>query len=198
MQLGRSSKRDKDSDDAEGSVLFLVRNCFKDLLSIELNIEQAKRELAMRSDFTLAGAFNFFSGYSQSRLSLDELRIGFERLGVVCDEDDVKMYIERYDTDRDMRLGFWEFSNSLMPVETLIRDDLERRRAQFDFSFETKELLRRTFRKLIDAESMIENIRQRISREPSVSLRKGFDGIDWLGRGFLTNNEFKRVIEQIG
>ena len=87
------------------------------------------------------------------------MRIGFERLGVVCDEDDVKMYIERYDTDRDMRLGFWEFSNSLMPVETLIRDDLERRRAQFDFSFETKELLRRTFRKLIDAESMIENIR---------------------------------------
>ncbi len=105
------------------------------------------------------------------------------------------MYIERYDTDRDARLGFWEFSNSLMPVETLIRDDLERRRAQFDLSFETKELLRRTFRKIIDAESMIENIRQRISRENSVSLRKAFDGIDWLGRGFLTNNEFKRVIE---
>lgn len=65
-------------------------------------------------------------------------------------------------------------------------------------SFETKELLRRTFRKLIDAECMIENLRQRIARENSVSLRKAFDGMDWLGRGFLTNNEFKRVIEQIG
>lgn len=45
---------------------------------------------------------------------------------------------------------------------------------------------------------MVENIRQRVAREKSVSLRKAFDGLDWLGRGFLTNNEFKRVIEQIG
>ena len=106
--------------------------------------------------------------------------------------------MERYDADRDSKLGFWEFSNSLLPIETLVRDDLERRRAQFDLSYETKELLRRTFRKLIDAETMIENLRQRLSRETSVVLRKGFDALDWLGRGFLTTNEFKRSFEHYG
>lgn len=78
-----------------------MRNCFKDLLAIEVDIEQAKKELAMKSDFTLAGAFNFFTGYSQTRLSADDLFIGFDRLGVTCDIEDVKLFVERYDTDRD-------------------------------------------------------------------------------------------------
>lgn len=116
----------------------------------------------------------------------------------MCDLQDVKLFVERYDADRDGRLGFWEFANSLLPVETLVRDDLERRRAQFDLSYETKEVLRRTFRKLVDSESMVENLRQRIQRESSVSLRKGFDALDWLGRGFLTSNEFKRSFESYG
>ncbi len=83
----------------------------------------------------------------------------------MCEIADVKLLVERYDADRDSRLGFWEFANALLPVETLIRDDLERRKASFDLSYETKELLRRTFRRLIDAETMIENLRQRIARE---------------------------------
>jgi hypothetical protein len=107
----------------------LIRNCFRDLLAIESGLELAKKELALRSDFTLAGAFNHFTGYSQDRLSIDDIFQGFERLGVVCDISDVKLLVERYDADRDGRLGFWEFSNSLLPVETLVRDDLERRRA---------------------------------------------------------------------
>ncbi|CDW85848.1 ef hand family protein [Stylonychia lemnae] len=188
----------RDNEEGEACLIYLIRNCFRDLLAIESGLELAKKELALRPDFTLAGAFNFFTGYSQDRLSSDEIFQGFERLGVVCDISDVKLYVERYDADRDNKLGFWEFSNSLLPVETIVRDDLERRRAQFDLSYETKELLRRTFRKLIDAETMIENLRQRIAREQSVSLRKAFDQIDWLGRGFLTNNEFKRSFENYG
>lgn len=99
------------------------------MIAIEVNLEEAKRDLALRPDFTLAGAFNFFTGYSQSRLNAEDLKIGFERLGIVCNIEDINVYIERYDSDRDQKLGFWEFSNSLLPVETLVRDDLERRRA---------------------------------------------------------------------
>ena len=82
-------------------------------------------------------------------------------------------------------------------MDTLIRDDLERRKAQFEISFETKELIRRVFRKLIDAENIIEHLRQRIARETQVQLRSAFDALDWLGRGFLTSNEFKRQFEKI-
>jgi Ca2+-binding EF-hand superfamily protein len=30
-----------------------------------------------------------------------------------------------------------------------------------------------------------------------VNLRNAFDALDWLGRGFLTSNEFKRQFERI-
>jgi hypothetical protein len=46
-----------------------------------------------------------------------------------------------------------------MPIDAIIRDDLERRKAVWDLEGETKELLRRTFRKIVDAECMIESIR---------------------------------------
>jgi len=52
-----------------------------------------------------------------------------------------------------------------MPIDTLTRDDLERKKAVWDLGFETKELLRRTFRKIVDAECIMENIRQRIGRQ---------------------------------
>ena len=63
-------------------------------------------------------------------------------------------------------------------------------------SFETKELLRRVFRKIVDAECMVESIRQRIGREKQISLRKAFDSLDWMGRGFLTSTEFRRAFDQ--
>lgn len=152
--------------------------------------------MAARSDFTLAGAFNIFTGYSQSRITASDLLYGLERLGVVCDVADAKLVVDRYDSDKDTRLGFWEFSNALLPIDTLMRDDLERRKAVWDLGHETKELLRRAFRKIVDAECMLESIRQRINREKSVSLRAAFDSLDWLGRGFLTTNEFKRTFDK--
>ena len=105
------------------------RECFRELLAVEGGLELIKRELAVKPDFTLAGAFNLFTGYSQSRVSSNDLLFGFERLGVVCDIADAKLFVERYDADRDGRLGFWEFSNSLIPIDALIRDDLERKKA---------------------------------------------------------------------
>jgi hypothetical protein len=86
----------------------------------------------------------------------------------------------------------------LLPIDPILRDDLERRKAVWEMSFETKELLRKVFRKLVDAEGIAESLRQRVSRERSVSIRKAFDSLDWLGRGYLTSNEFRRSFELIG
>ncbi len=106
-----------------------------------------------------------FSGYSQARMTAHELLYGFERLGIVCEIDDAKLFVDRYDADKDGKLGFWEFANSLLPIDALMRDDLERRKATWSMSYETKELVRRVFRRLIDAENMLESIRHRIARE---------------------------------
>lgn len=41
---------------------------------------------------------------------------GLEKLGVICDISDARMVVDRYDADKDGRLGFWEFSNALLPI----------------------------------------------------------------------------------
>lgn len=64
-------------------------------------------------------------------------------------------------------------------------------------SADTTDLFKKTLRMIVDAETMIESIRQRIASEKLVNIRSAFDTIDWLGRGFLTDNEFKRSFELI-
>ena len=43
--------------------------------------------------------------------------------------DDTRLLIQRYDADEDMRLGFWEFSSMFLPVDPVLRDELERRKS---------------------------------------------------------------------
>lgn len=110
----------------------------------------------------MAGVFNIFSGYSQARIGGTELLGGLERLGVSCDITDVNLVIERYDSDKDGKLSFWEFSNALLPIDPISRDEIERKKAVWEVSYETKEVLRRVFKKIIDTENKMESIRQKV------------------------------------
>ena len=47
----------------------------------------------------------------------------------------------------------------------------------------------------MDTECMMEGIRQRVKRERSVVLKKAFEALDWLDRGYLTSNEFKKAFD---
>jgi hypothetical protein len=49
------------------------------------------------------------------------------------------MIIDRYDSDRDGKISFWEFSNALLPIDTVSRDEVERRKPIWELSYETKE-----------------------------------------------------------
>lgn len=81
------------------SLIFLLREYFREVLAIEGDLDKIKKELAMKRDFTLAGAFNIFTGYSQARISSNDFLYGLERLGVVCDIADARLVVERYDAD---------------------------------------------------------------------------------------------------
>ena len=127
------------------------------------------------ADFTLTQAFGIFSESSVSRLSHLDLKKGFERLGIVCEETDCRLLLVRYDADEDMRLGFWEFSNILMPIEPTLREELERRTDNEEMSSGTKLLLKTVLRHAIDTECMVESIRQTVEKNMPMSLRAIFD-----------------------
>lgn len=97
-------------------MIYLTRDAFKEILAIEGGLEQAKKDLALRHDFTLAGAFRQFCDDSHGRINDTDLYFGLEKLGVTCDIADARLLIERYDADKDGRVGFWEFSNAILPI----------------------------------------------------------------------------------
>lgn len=96
-----------------------------------------------------------------------------------------------------MRLSFWEFANMMLPMEASLRDDVERRARNRDYGMtaETRMLLKTLIRQSIDAECMVESMRQQIEKSMPMSLRSIFDELDWLKRGFLTSSEFRRYFE---
>ena len=126
-------------------------------------------------DFTLTQAWGIFTESSISRLSVLDLKKGFEKLGIVCEEADCRLLMVRYDADEDLRLGFWEFCNILMPIEPTLREELERRAGIEEMSSETKLLVKTVLRHAIDTECMVESIRQTVEKSMPVSLRAIFD-----------------------
>ena len=78
------------------------------------------------------------------RIGINELVQGFDRLGVTCDQADARLIVSRFDGDEDMRLSFWEFANMILPIESTLRDDMERRSRARDYglSAETRHLFK--------------------------------------------------------
>jgi hypothetical protein len=48
---------------------------------------------------------------------LEEFSFGLDRLDFAVLPSDIKLFFERYDSDQDGKLGFFEFSNALLPIE---------------------------------------------------------------------------------
>lgn len=110
-----------------GAMIVIVKDCFQELFDLENIMEQHRKELSYQRDFTLIAAFNTFAKSMQQRVSLEEFSFGLDRLDFALLPSDIKLFFDRYDSDQDGKLGFWEFSNSLLPLDIRQRDDLENR-----------------------------------------------------------------------
>ena len=96
---------------------------------------------------------------------MDELLFGFDRLDMIVVPKDVDYFYRRYDGDQDGRLGFWEFSNSLLPVDMRYRDDVEQRQSTYEMSMQTRDLFKRVLRRSIDTEIQIEGLRVKVFKQ---------------------------------
>lgn len=94
--------------------------------------------LCERHDFTLESAFALFADNSMFRIGVQDLVLGFDRLGITCDSSDARLLVSRFDGDEDMRLSFWEFANLILPIESTLRDDMERRQRSRDYGLSTE------------------------------------------------------------
>lgn len=178
-------------------MIVIVKDCFQELFELESALELVRKELSYQRDFTLIAAFNTFAKSMQQRVSLEEFTFGLDRLDFTLLPSDVKLFFDRYDSDQDGKLGFWEFSNALLPIDIRQRDELENRQQGYEMTYETKGLFKRALAKAIECEVQAEKVRTRVKQNlGAVSIRQMFEEIDWLNRGFITKLDIKRIVDQ--
>lgn len=74
----------------------LVR-ALREHISIERELENAKIQLAQRSDFNLFDAFRIFDIDSRGWITLSDLKYGLNDIGIFASSEEIDLYFKRYD-----------------------------------------------------------------------------------------------------
>lgn len=184
----------------------LVRG-FKEQIALENELEDAKNKLALQPDFNLPDAFDLLDRHMFSSLSATELSDSLALNGVYTISEDVFLFVKRYDRNGDGRISYAEFSDAFMPKSASISTSLQLRRAHYSilraprseyFSSYTRDLFFKTMRVHFSVESSAENLRRRLLRRPGFSATDAFTAVDSDRNGFITRDEFKRILREYG
>lgn len=196
----------------------------RELLLNEHKLEITKSHLAIRPDFNLLDAFAMFDKQGHGWIHYFDIVDVLKSVGLKVSSDEGKLFMLRYDTDDDQRLGFYEFSRVFTPiVDTLEFQKKSRRRNStsswkaaeilqskshlsltndqlngFDaFEYETKVLFLDAFKVHFEVEKAIERWRQSISRVLTLSPRNAFL---YLGakseNGYLTSHHILKLLKR--
>jgi Ca2+-binding EF-hand superfamily protein len=184
----------------------LVRG-FKEQITLENELEDAKNRLALQPDFNLPDAFDLLDRHLLGSLTSAELGDSLASNGVYTNSEDVFLFVKRYDRNGDSRVNYQEFSDAFMPKSASHSTYLQLRRAHYSllrvprseyFSSYTRELFFKTVRVHLSVEASAENIRRRLLRRPGFSASDAFAAVDYDRNGFITRDEFKGILRQHG
>lgn len=95
-------------------------NLLKEIVFLEREVESAKIDLALKSDFNLKDAFHMFDSKQYSQITPPDLMEGLHmNLGMAdfCEED-VMLFFARHDPSCRGRINFIEFSQALLPFSS--------------------------------------------------------------------------------
>jgi Ca2+-binding EF-hand superfamily protein len=170
----------------------------KTLFDLEGDIERARSELVLRSDFNVEDAFRIFELDGRGYLTDLDIKYGLNALDIFATTEEISLVIKRYDVRKEGVLTYANFFEMVSPVDREYRRMLENRTPnKFSSSYNkvdvfltsTKLLLSNLFNILIKVETRLEGWRQRLNNLPRFNIRLIFDKIDRLGRNFIEDND---------
>ena len=177
---------------------------FQEEIKICRDVEKKKNELALRHDFNLIDAFRLFDKNDFGSISLADFEDTFKFFNFSAPRDEIYLLLKHYSLNG--RLNFSEFSELMSPKQIeyarILRNRSPNSTEYLDnlnlFSSETLNLILDTFRLILDAESLAERVRQKLTRMPDFSLHQAFTSIDKDRNGFITIDEFQNILHTHG
>ncbi len=102
-------------------------NSLRDVVQQERELEASKVNLTLKPDFNLHDAFGIFDVDHDGQISVGELREGLAAIGVFPTHDEVDLFFQRYDNDKNGRIGFQEFAKAFESDDSYYANMLIRR-----------------------------------------------------------------------
>ncbi len=146
----------------------------KDIIFSEREVESAKIELALKSDFNIVDKFNMFDMRGGGAVTQQDLKDGLtQNLGYMeFSNDDIFMLMRRFDKASTGMLTFKDFNNMILPFSreyaSLVTDrsDYYSRRsrdASTYFNADTRYEMQAFWTVLIRSERLMETLRCRLN-----------------------------------
>ena len=188
-----NSQRKKSKPPSKEEQQFIEFLC--QLMSAESTLEQARIDLSLKTDFTCQDAFKIFEQNNRGFLSDEDLKYGFEELGVCINDKDINLLLKRFDIENEGVINYNAFFDMLVPFEKDYRNMVENRPSNSNFSgtsdifmMSTKEVLRDVLNLILNYENRLNEMKKKFAGVRSV-LKDIFMHLDRLNVGYFTNDD---------
>jgi Ca2+-binding EF-hand superfamily protein len=183
-------------------------HALKDLCNLEQELETAKIQLAMKSDFNISDSFGIFDTNRNGQVSTYELQSGLNAIGIYPTMEEVELFITRYDNSGDRRINHREFESAFLATDNYYASMVQRRPGNYPYprgprrddcflpntAFEHQSMWRTHIR----VENAAEALRQRLASNPGFNAYEAFNSLDLNDSGSISTSELQRMLESRG
>ncbi|CAI2360904.1 unnamed protein product [Moneuplotes crassus] len=178
--------------------------CLQELIKQEAELEKSKQMLAHRRDFTLHDAFKIFDLSFLGKISTLEIKEVYDQYGIPISIEDARLFMSRFDRNRDEQLTFEEFVDIFLPIDGVFATSLDLRTRKYpDGYYQIPEIqdsiTRNNFafvlRLTIEVERKAESIRQQNSFRPLFNRSDAFQAINSSG-SYITKEDFSELLSK--
>lgn len=177
-------------------------------ISLERGLEKSKQVLVDHPDFNLFDAFRIFDVDGVGSVTAKEFFYGLSDIGVHTQMEDVDLFFKRFNKRRNGRMDFGEFATAMDPTDDYYAQMLARRpqssrrlniyRKDDLFCPDTAHCFKDLLLTHLRVEASAETLRQHLSNNPFFDVNTAYDVVDMSGRGIVTKDEIRRLLERRG
>ena len=183
-----------------------LANIFFQQINLERDLNTAKKDVALCSDFNLLDAFQMFDVNDIGYVGEFDLEDTLVELGIRPSREEMNLLFKHYSALNNRRLTYSEFSKLFTPKEIEYSRILSNRNAanvprherRRVFGVDTTFKLKKVLRLHLESENAAESLRHRLARRPSIGLHDAFQAVDKDRNGYITYSEFQYLLEQHG
>ena len=144
------------------------------LILLENKLETIKESISLCNDISLLDIFNFFNKDKDDLITkINFIQICQNKFYIYPTEKQIKLVYDRYDLDNDGILNSNEFLKMISPLKKeylIIGKEKDKNKNIKDIDFETKEKITELFKRIIENESLIYDLKMKLKSDKNFNF----------------------------